>query len=90
MNDLYLGYKNLTRKRMRFALTLIAIVIAFLIYGVLASFQRSFNSDGGAEQLNAGFDAISIGVEESEEVEALYVGRVLVQQTEVNGFSVAQ
>jgi putative ABC transport system permease protein len=51
MSDLYLVWRNLTRKRLRFALTLFAILIAFLIYGVLTSFAASFsaNSDGSAD-----------------------------------------
>src|SRR5262245_17425764 len=42
MSDLYLVWRNLTRKRLRFALTLFAIFIAFLIYGVLSSFKAAF------------------------------------------------
>ena len=42
MSDVYLVWRNLTRKRMRFALTLFAIFIAFLIYGVLGSFRAAF------------------------------------------------
>jgi len=50
MSDLYLVWRNLVRKRLRFALTLFSIFVAFLIYGVLGSFQSSFNasSDSGA------------------------------------------
>ena len=44
MSDLYLVWRNLTRKRMRFALTLFSILMAFLIYGVLASFSASFSA----------------------------------------------
>jgi putative ABC transport system permease protein len=44
VNEPYLILKNLTRKPLRFGLTLFAIMIAFLIYGVLASFERSFNA----------------------------------------------
>jgi putative ABC transport system permease protein len=36
--------KSLFRKRLRVTLTLIAIVIAFLIFGVLAAFQASLNA----------------------------------------------
>jgi len=51
MSDLYLVWRNLVRKRLRFALTLFSIFVAFLIYGVLASFQSSFNanSDSGGD-----------------------------------------
>ncbi len=51
MSDLYLVWRNLVRKRLRFALTLFSIFVAFLIYGVLGSFQSSFNasSDSGAD-----------------------------------------
>jgi len=44
MSDFYLVYKNLTRKPLRFFLTLFAIFIAFLIYGTLTSFERAFNA----------------------------------------------
>ncbi|MFM7273107.1 MAG: ABC transporter permease [Gammaproteobacteria bacterium] len=44
MNELQFVWKNLVRKRLRFALTLFAILVAFFIYGVLTSFQRSFDS----------------------------------------------
>jgi putative ABC transport system permease protein len=36
--------KNLFRKRLRVTLTLVAIVVAFLIFGVLAAFQASLNA----------------------------------------------
>ena len=42
MSDLYLVWRNLTRKRLRFGLTLFAIFIAFLIFGVLGSFRAAF------------------------------------------------
>jgi putative ABC transport system permease protein len=44
VNEPYLIYRNLTRKPLRFGLTLFAIMIAFLIFGVLSSFERSFNA----------------------------------------------
>jgi len=44
MSDLYLILKNLTRRKLRLALTLFAIFIAFLIFGVLASFNKAFNA----------------------------------------------
>src|SRR5262249_55504894 len=44
MNDFVLIRKNLFRKKLRFALMLVSIFIAFLIFGVLAGFQRAFNS----------------------------------------------
>lgn len=44
MNEPYLIWRNLTRKPLRFGLTLFAIMIAFLIFGVLSSFERSFNA----------------------------------------------
>jgi len=44
MSDLYLVYKNLTRKKLRFFLTLFAIFIAFLIYGALTAFDTALNA----------------------------------------------
>lgn len=44
MSDLYLVYKNLTRKKLRFCLTLFAIFIAFLIYGALTAFDVALNA----------------------------------------------
>lgn len=44
MSELHLVWRNLVRKRLRFALTLFAIFIAFLIYGVLGSFRERFGA----------------------------------------------
>lgn len=44
MSELQLVWRNLVRKRLRFALTLFAIFIAFLIYGVLGSFRERFGA----------------------------------------------
>jgi putative ABC transport system permease protein len=44
MNDLVLIGKNLFRKKLRAGLMLVSILIAFLIFGVLASFERAFNA----------------------------------------------
>jgi len=44
MSDLFLIYKNLTRKPLRFFLTLFSIFIAFTIYGTLAAFETAFNA----------------------------------------------
>jgi len=44
MSDFYLVYKNLTRKKLRFFLTLFAIFIAFLIFGALAAFDKALNA----------------------------------------------
>ena len=44
MNDLYLVYRNLMRKKLRFFLTLFAIFIAFLIYGALTAFDAALNA----------------------------------------------
>src|SRR5215470_15328027 len=43
MNDLLLIRKNLFRKKLRAMLMLFSILIAFLIFGVLAGFERAFN-----------------------------------------------
>lgn len=44
MNDLVLIGKNLFRKKLRAILMLVSILIAFLIFGVLAGFERAFNA----------------------------------------------
>lgn len=44
MSDLFLISKNLLRKKLRAILMLVSILIAFLIFGVLAGFERAFNA----------------------------------------------
>ena len=44
MSDLYLIYKNLTRKKMRLFLTSFAIFIAFLIFGAITALKGALNS----------------------------------------------
>ena len=44
MNDLLLVRKNLFRKKLRAGLMIASILIAFAIFGVLASFERAFNA----------------------------------------------
>ncbi|MEL7187326.1 MAG: ABC transporter permease, partial [Pseudomonadota bacterium] len=44
MKDLYLIFKNFTRKKMRLFLTLFATFIAFMIFGTLTAFQQAFDS----------------------------------------------
>ncbi|WP_444943251.1 ABC transporter permease [Microbulbifer sp. ZKSA006] len=44
MSDLYLIYKNMTRKPLRLFLTCFAIFIAFLIFGAVTSLKAALNS----------------------------------------------
>ncbi len=44
MKDLYLIFKNLTRKPLRLFLTMFATFVAFLIYGTLTTFQAAIDS----------------------------------------------
>ncbi|MFY9992802.1 MAG: FtsX-like permease family protein [Rhodoplanes sp.] len=44
MNDFVLIRKNLFRKKLRAVLMIVSILIAFAIFGVLAAFERAFNS----------------------------------------------
>jgi len=44
VNDLVLIRKNLFRRKLRAVLMIVSILIAFAIYGVLASFERAFNA----------------------------------------------
>ena len=44
MKDLYLIFKNLTRKPLRLFLTVFATFIAFMIFGTLTAFQEAFDS----------------------------------------------
>jgi len=45
VNDLVLIRKNLFRRRLRAILMMVSILIAFAIFGVLASFERAFNAN---------------------------------------------
>ena len=53
MNDLLLVRKNLFRKKLRAGLMIVAILIAFAIFGVLAGFYHAFNwrQDQAADRL---------------------------------------
>jgi putative ABC transport system permease protein len=44
VNDLILIRKNLFRRKLRAILMIVSILIAFAIFGVLASFERAFNA----------------------------------------------
>jgi len=44
MNSIYLVLKNMTRAKLRLALTLFATCIAFFVYGVLSSFQSALGA----------------------------------------------
>jgi putative ABC transport system permease protein len=44
MNDLTLIRKNLFRKKLRAGLMIVSILVAFAIFGVLASFERALNA----------------------------------------------
>src|SRR5450631_1593917 len=44
VNDFDLMRKNLFRRKLRAGLMIISILIAFMIFGVLAGFYRAFNS----------------------------------------------
>jgi putative ABC transport system permease protein len=44
MNDLVLVRKNLFRKKLRAILMIVSILVAFLIFGMLASFYRAFTA----------------------------------------------
>jgi len=44
MNELALIRKNLFRRKLRAGLMIVSILIAFLIFGVLAAFDRAFNA----------------------------------------------
>jgi putative ABC transport system permease protein len=44
MSEIYLVWRNLVRRRLRFVLTLFAIFTAFLIFGVLGSLRAGLQS----------------------------------------------
>ncbi len=44
MNDFVLVRKNLFRRKLRAALMIVSILVAFAIFGVLAGFYRAFTS----------------------------------------------
>lgn len=52
MNDFTLVRANLFRRKLRAMLMIVAIFIAFLIFGVLASFERAFSSGETAAAAN--------------------------------------
>lgn len=52
MNDLTLMRTNLFRKTLRTILMLVAILIAFFIFGVLASFNKAFNAGADLSAAN--------------------------------------
>jgi hypothetical protein len=52
MNDFAFVRKNLFRKKLRACLMMVSILVAFLIFGVLASFYRAFTA--GEERLPIG------------------------------------
>ena len=44
MGDIFLIWKNLTRKKLRFVLLLISILVSFMIYTVLVAFQNAMDA----------------------------------------------
>ena len=44
MNEFDLVRKNLFRRKLRAALMIVSILIAFMIFGVLAGFHRAFTA----------------------------------------------
>jgi putative ABC transport system permease protein len=52
VNDFILIWKNLFRKRLRAALMVVSIFIAFAIFGVLAAFERAFNAGEDLAEAN--------------------------------------
>jgi putative ABC transport system permease protein len=74
MGDLYLVFKNVTRKKLRLFLTLFATFIAFMIYGVLMAFQGAL--DAGVE-LSADDRLIAVNkVNFTQPLPVSYVNRV--------------
>ena len=47
MKYVYFIFKNLTRKKVRTSLTILSIMVAFLLFGLLRSLSAAF--DGGAQ-----------------------------------------
>ncbi|MFM2042133.1 MAG: hypothetical protein RLY86_709 [Pseudomonadota bacterium] len=52
MGDFYLVRKNLFRKKLRAILMMVCIFVAFLLFGVLASFERAFNAGENVAAVN--------------------------------------
>ncbi|MBL4787791.1 MAG: ABC transporter permease [Kordiimonadaceae bacterium] len=74
MSDLYLIFKNLTRKKLRLTLMLFATFIAFLIYGTITAFQVAL--DSGVE-LSADDRLISVNkINFTQPLPISYVNRV--------------
>ena len=74
MNDLVLIRKNLFRRKLRAILMIVSILIAFAIYGVLASFERAFN----AGQDRATLDRLVVlnKINQTQPLPISYVNRV--------------
>ncbi|MCK0068918.1 ABC transporter permease [Kordiimonas laminariae] len=70
----YVVYKNLTRKPLRLSLTMLAIFVAFTIYGTLTAFQNAF--DAGVE-LSADDRLVSVNkINFTQPLPISYVNRV--------------
>jgi putative ABC transport system permease protein len=74
MNDLLLIRKNLFRKKLRAILMLFSILIAFLIFGVLAGFERAFNA--GEDVAAADRLMVVNKINFTQPLPIAYVGRV--------------
>lgn len=89
MKDLYLVFKNLTRKPLRLCLTVFATFIAFMIFGTLGAFQQALNS--GVE-LSADDRLVTINkINFTQPLPIAYVNRIralddIVSATHLNWF----
>lgn len=67
-------WKNLTRSRLRFALTLFAIFIAFFLFGLIQSFDRALNA--GADIAAANRLVVSNKINFTQPLPLSYVNRI--------------
>jgi putative ABC transport system permease protein len=74
MNDLTLIRKNLFRRKLRAILMIVSILIAFAIFGVLASFERAFNA--GQDRATADRLVVVNKINFTQPLPISYYGRV--------------
>lgn len=74
MNDFVLIRKNLFRRKLGAALMIVSILVAFAIFGVLASFERAFNS--GQENAQADRLVVVNKINMAQQLPVSYFSRV--------------
>ena len=89
MNDFVLIRKNLFRKKLRAALMIVSILVAFAIFGVLAAFERAF--DAGEDVAHADRLVVVNKINFTQPLPVAYANRIrgldgVAQLTHANWF----